>query len=80
MFSFPVVQPSFCFSYVTIITIPTSSFTYNVGHLSASKAALVKEKKNNAVHSISYKTEMTEEEEESACLCYFSLALIKYVY
>ena len=30
MFSCPFVQPTFCFSCVQIITIPTTSFIYNV--------------------------------------------------
>ena len=42
MFSFPVVQPSFCFSFVKIITVPTTSSRNDVGHLSSSKAALGK--------------------------------------
>ena len=80
MFSFPVVQPSFCFSFVTIITIPTTSSINDVGHLSTNKTSPGKGKSvNNALRSISYKTEMTDEE-EFAFLNNFCSAFIDFVY
>ena len=42
MFSFPVMKPSFCFSYIDIIAVPAASFVDDLRSLRTIKAVFVR--------------------------------------
>ena len=52
IFSFSVMQSSFCFSDVKIIAVPTGSFTYNLSHLTTAKSIFVRKKRFHAASAL----------------------------
>ena len=73
MFCFSVMESSFCFANVEIITVPAASFIDDLGPLRSVQAIFVWEKGFDAACVLEYDLEIDERVEivYHRCLCYF---------